>query len=98
LNARIQLAVDRDPELIISTFVEPLRVRLSQRGSGSVDRYTVDGLLWVCLDLTLSEPDGLDHIMEFLAEADAPVGSVVCLLDERGQEEDIFVLGPPTDE
>jgi hypothetical protein len=95
MNARIDLAVDRDPELMVSTFVEPLLLRLQQRESGSVERHTVDGLLCVYVDLALSEPDGMDHVMEFLAEANAPVGSVVYWLDERGQKQDIFVLGPP---
>lgn len=95
MNTRIDLAVDREPESIVSAFVEPLRLRLQQRGSGSVERHSVDRLLWVHVDLSLSRPEGMDHVMEFLAEADAPVGSLVYRLDERGQKQDIFVLGPP---
>ncbi len=98
MNARIDLAVDREPEAIVSAFVEPLRLRLEQRGSGLVERHFVDRLLWVHVDLALSEPEGLDHVMEFLAEADAPVGSVVYRLDERGQKYDIATLGPPNAE
>src|SRR5262245_60928909 len=95
MNARIDLAVDREPELIVSAFVEPLRVLLEQRGSGSVKGHTVDRELWVHVDLIVSKPDGMNHVMQFLAEADAPEGAVVYRIDERGQKHDIFMLGPP---
>jgi hypothetical protein len=94
MNARVDLAVDRDVGDLVSVFVLPLDTRLRERGAGSVVGHSSDGP-WVHVDLTIADAASLDHVLEFLAEADAPLGSVVYRLDESGRKQDVCVLGPP---
>jgi hypothetical protein len=94
MDARVDIAVDRESEVIVSSFVKPLDARLRERGVGSVVRYSSNEL-WVHVDLILSAAADMDHVLQFLAEADAPTGSLVYRLDESGGKQDIFVLGPP---
>ncbi len=90
----IELAVDREPDQIVSQFVQPLHNRLQERDLGQLVAHSSDEL-WVYVELSLLESEGMDCVLEFLAEFDAPIGSVIYRLNEKGKKEDIFVLGPP---
>jgi hypothetical protein len=97
MDACVDIAVDCEPDEIISRFVEPLAARLQERAAGSVVRHSSDEL-WVHVDLALPDFASMDHVLEFLAEADAPVGSMIYRVDDRGNKQYIFVLAPPTAE
>lgn len=97
MNARVDIAVDREIEELVLRFVEPLADRLLERGAGSVIGHSSDAL-WVHVDLILSGPADLDHVLEFLVEADAPVGSMAYRVDEHGNHHDIHVLAAPSGE
>jgi hypothetical protein len=94
--AVVDLAVDRDVDEIIAKFVKPMGVRLKERNAGSITGHSSDDLE-VHVRLSLLDVAAMDHVLEFLAEADAPVGSVIYRLDKEGNKQDIFVLGPPSD-
>lgn len=93
----VDLAVDRDPADLVSTFVEPLSARLQERGAGWVVRHACDEL-WMHVDLVVSDVADMDHVLECLAECDAPIGTMIYRRDEFGHDQDIFVLGPPPTE
>jgi hypothetical protein len=97
MRARVDIAVDRDPAEIVTAFVKPLDVLLRQRGVGTVIKHKA-GPLFVAIDVQLSPGAALDHVLEFLANADAPVGSLVSRLNWLGQKRDIRILGPEASE
>ena len=95
MRARIDIAVDREPKALVSTFVKPLDAALRQRGVGCVIRHADTDVLWLVVDLRLINIAAMDHVLEFLSNADAPVGSMVYRLNWLGHKRDMRVLGPP---
>ena len=93
MRARVDIAVDREPAEIVRRFVEPLDALLRQREVGAVIKHRA-GPLFVAVDVRLSRHAALDHVLEFLATADAPVGSLVSRLNWLGRKRDIQILGP----
>lgn len=87
------IAVDREPQEIVSTFVQPLDELLRRERLGRIVSYSANGLL-VDVRLTVRGAAGFDRVLQFFAEADAPIGTVVYQLNWLGSKKNIVVLGP----
>jgi hypothetical protein len=98
MRVRIDLAVDREPELLIEQLVTPLDAHLRGIGAGEVVHHVVDRLLLVMVDVQLAEGQTMDSVLEFLANAKTPIGTVISQIDSLGRKSDIFVFaGPPAE-
>jgi hypothetical protein len=78
---------------IVRAFIEPLDALLRQGGKGAVITHKA-GPLFVAVDVRLARDVAIDHVLEFLANADAPTGTLVSRLNWLGRKRDIRVLGP----
>lgn len=95
MRAVVELAMDREAPEMMAAFVTPLDAVLRSRGAGRIHRYEGErpGLVFVVC-LKLAGPESLDVVLQFLAEANAPTGTIVYRLDWLGRKADIVMLGP----
>ena len=95
MRAVIEFAMDREAPEMVSAFVEPLDEVLRDRRAGRVQR--CDGerppLVFV-VHLSLVSRDCLNVVLQFLAEVNAPTGTIVYRLNWLGRHKDIVILGP----
>jgi hypothetical protein len=99
MRAVIEFAMDREAPEMISTFVEPLDELLRNRFSGRVQRCVGERPgMFFAVQLKLFRTSAMELVLQFLAEVDAPVGTLTYRLDCFGRKRDIMILGTPPEE
>jgi hypothetical protein len=88
-----EIAIDREPHELISTFVDPLSAMLQQDRLGRVTSHQTQGEMWVEVTITASSTAVYDRVLEFLAEANAPIGTIVYQVGWFGRKKQIVMLG-----
>jgi len=89
-----EIAIDREPQELISGFVKPLNTILQEGRLGRVTDHRTLGLLTVKVKMTVSSSEGYERILQFFGEADAPLGTIVYQVGWFGRKKEIVMLGP----
>ena len=89
-----EIAIDRNPQELISAFVSPLDAVLQEGRFGCVTSYETEGPLAVRVTMKVSSSSGYERILEFFAEADATIGTVIYQQGWFGRKKNIFMVGP----
>jgi len=87
-----EIAVDRQTDEIVAAFVTALDAVLREGQFGQVLSHHI-GDLFVETQLQVSGDLGFDRVLQFLAEADAPLGSLVYQRGWFGRKLNIVILG-----
>ena len=92
-RARVDLALERPLDESVEQFVHPLDALLRQQRLGRVIAFREGECLTCVIDLRVRGTAGFELVMQFLAEADAPTGTIVYRFDWLGRKCDIHILG-----
>ncbi len=88
-----EIAVDRPTDEFVASFVAPLDAVLREGNFGKVVSHRANDL-FVEVRLNIRNAVGCGRVLQFLAEADARLGSLVYQRGWFGRKSNIVMLGP----